>query len=66
MWYLLEFNLPSGRRTWFWHNEITNNCTVLAVRDVVEKPKHQVVNAMEVLNAEKLNRTKFSGNPSAV
>jgi len=60
MWYLLEFTLPNGRRTWFWHNEVTSNCHVLAVRDVVEKPKLNVVNAMEVINAAKLDNLKLS------
>ena len=65
MWYLLEFNLPGSGKTLFWHNEITNNCTVLAVRDVVEKPKNNLINAMELLNAERLNKVMFSDSPSA-
>lgn len=64
MWYLLEFNLPDSSKTLFWHNEITKNCKVMAVRDVVEKPKNNVINAMELLNAEKLNKTMFSDSPS--
>ena len=64
MWYLVEFNLPGSGNTLFWHNEITNNCTVLAVRDVVEKPKNNLINAMELLNAKKLNKVMFSDSPS--
>lgn len=59
MWYLLEFSLPNGGTTYFWHTEITNNCKVYAVRDVVEKPKNNLVNAMEVIKAGEINDAMF-------